>query len=226
MLTRKEKVINKLISAPEFERKYGATKTKDRSKVKICFLDDEGYTSVDKLNSLGYKNIEVKFEFNNLEEFSDYDVIFCDIQGVGKSLYPKFQGYDVAIELSKMYPNCNVFIYTGKDLSQYPPLPKNIKCISKQTSMKEIVSILDNECEYLWNPIAAWEKYELELRNKKTDNKFIALIEDKFFSSIINGKNEMSENYFSSNVSFYNEIKFYITTLISLIDIILRFQGR
>lgn len=214
------------MSSEEFARFSETPTTIDRNKVKICFIDDEGYSSLDKLTALGYKNITVKYEFNDLEEFSDFDVIFCDIQGIGKNIYPKYQGYDVAVELKKKFPSCIVFIYTGKDLSQYPPLPNGIKYISKQTTMKDIVAILDNSCEYLWNPIVAWKMIENDLRSKNTPNKYIAYLEDRFFTSIANNRNEVSESYFSANLNTFNDVKYFITTAIAIVDIILRFQGR
>ena len=63
----------------------------DKKSVKIVFVDDEGY-DIDTIKSLGYKDIDKMFKFNDLSDFFKYDIIFCDVNGIAKNLDPVFQG--------------------------------------------------------------------------------------------------------------------------------------
>lgn len=217
-----------MVCVADYQKKNVVNEVPNREKVKICILDDEGFISMDKLISLGYKNVEIKYQFNNIDEFVGFDVIFCDIQGIGHIQYPNNKGFDVAIELKKRYPCCNVFVYTGIDLTPYPQLPDNIKCISKQTPIKDIVSILDNECKYLWNPVEAWKRIEGELRKASMPNKYIASVENDFFSAYIDGDCFLSNGLAAQSDQYlsFENVKYYISTALMLIDVVLRFQGR
>ena len=97
--------------------------------------------------------------------------------------------------------------------------------VSKNTSVKEMVALLDKECEYLWNPIKAWEKIENSLRKSQIPNKYIAFFEDRFFRSVIDNESNINDASFDQLNSFEN-FKYCVTIVASLIDVILRFQGR
>ena len=222
---RRNRVIDSMISSDDFLKDNPIPNSPQREKIKICFIDDEGYYSLDKLQSLGYKDTTVKYQFNSLDEFDSFNVIFCDIQGIGSAQYPTNKGFDVAVELKKRYPNCCVFIYTGIDSSNYPAIPSDIKLVSKQTQLKDIVAILDKECEKFWNPVAAWKEIESKMREEQMPNKFIALLEDDFYQSAISGNNEISNDSKIEKQFNFEKAKFYITTAISIIDIILKIRG-
>ena len=106
-----------------------------------------------------------------------------------------------------------------------PKLPDSIEYVSKNTSVKEMVALLDKECEYLWNPIKAWEKIENSLRKSQIPNKYIAFFEDRFFRSVIDNESNINDASFDQLNSFEN-FKYCVTIVASLIDVILRFQGR
>lgn len=220
---KKKKIVSSLLSFDDYKKSHTIQNSPKRELVRICFLDDEGYVSLDRLVSLGYNNVQVKYQFNSIDEFKDFDVIFCDIQGIGNVQYPTNKGFDVALELKKNYPNCSVFIYTGINISNFPNIPDDIKLVTKQTPIKELVSILDNECEYLWNPERAWEKTELKLRSSGASNKLIALIEHDFVLSTIKGRNILLEDYNSNKLESFDNVQFFISTAISLIDLLLKF---
>ena len=224
---RKRKMVGKLLSMEDYTPNPNNTASSFREKVRVCFIDDEGYPSLDKLISLGYKKTDVKFEFNDINDFSDYDVIFCDVQGVARNQSPDKHGLDAAIQLHQRYPSCTVFIYTGTTLEGFGKAPSDLRLISKQTPLPEIVSLLDKYCEKLWNPITAWKEIETNLRQGNVPNKEIALIEDDFFDNVINHNGlAFDEDELRSSLSAYSDVAEWINVVIGLVALFFEFSRR
>ena len=185
---RKMKTIDNI---KEYKHEY-ENKPK-RNMVKICVIDDEGFQQVDNLKKLGYENIDVKYNFESIDALERYDVILCDLDGIGKVLDTKKQGLAVVEQILINFPLKKVFIYSGKTIEGYGSLPENVTFISKQTSTNDISKLLDNECSYLWNPIEGWEKISELLIKNSINAKTIAVIEDRFVKAVL-GKDKLFDS--------------------------------
>ena len=58
---RATRAVMKLMSSDDYLKAHHLDTSPKRQQVRICFLDDEGYHYLDKLKSLGYSNVEVKY---------------------------------------------------------------------------------------------------------------------------------------------------------------------
>ena len=79
----------------------------------MCVIDDEGFEKESLLN-LKFGEIYVMDEFRNMNDFEHYNVILCDIKGVGSELDNQLEGIALAREIKKLYPDKIVIQYSGQ----------------------------------------------------------------------------------------------------------------
>lgn len=86
-----------------------------KNKKHILFIDDEKFSVINILKSAGWKNVVYKNDIINLDDSSLQiaDVIFVDINGVGKKLSDK-QGLGLAVQLKGRYPEKKIVIYSAE----------------------------------------------------------------------------------------------------------------
>lgn len=167
----------------------------DRKKYKILVIDDEGFAQKDGLIKLGYKDIDVKYKYENMEEFYAYDIIFCDINGVATEIDPYFQGAALAKKIKEMYPDKFVIIFSALDqsLDFYPYYSSVDATIIKNLNSNQFSEKLDeyihtiNDHKYKWNSI------KKILESNKIPTEDIAVFEDFFVNSIIENKSYKKE---------------------------------
>ena len=63
----------------------------ERKDVKIAIIDDDAFPYLSILTKHKF-NIDTFKDVTNIESMSTYDIILCDIQGVGKELNINYQG--------------------------------------------------------------------------------------------------------------------------------------
>lgn len=85
---------------------------KIREKVKILFIDDEEFEIVDQLKDRMYK-IYYKPDIWYAIEAEPFDVVIMDIKGVAKRTSSSMEGFSLATEIKKTYPEKQVYCYSG-----------------------------------------------------------------------------------------------------------------
>lgn len=83
-----------------------------REKVKILFVDDEEFEIVEQLKDRMYK-IYYKSDIWYTIEAEPFDVIIMDIRGVAKRTRSSMEGFSIAAEIKKAYPEKQVYCYSG-----------------------------------------------------------------------------------------------------------------
>lgn len=198
-----EKTFNKLKTINNvIERRSDYDMKPQRDKVNICVIDDEGFPLSDNLKKLGYTHIDIKYNFVDISEYSNYEIILCDLDGVGKVIDSKKQGLAIVEQIKINYPSKKIFVYSGKSLEGYGQLPEEVLYIPKHSNPNEISQILDSNCSYLWDPIEAWNYIYERLIDAKVSSKVIAVIEDRFAESIIE-----KDNLFVKRKIKFKEVK-------------------
>ena len=91
-----------------------------RELIDMVVLDDEGFDIL-SLNCLNFKKIRVMDKFNDVSDFLQYNVILCDIKGIGKSLDSSLEGIAVARQIKINYPEKIVLQYSGQSVLDYDP---------------------------------------------------------------------------------------------------------
>ena len=114
-----------------------------RDQIKVCVIDDEGF-DMNTLYDLGYKNIRRKLQFENMDEYQDFDIILCDVEGIGVSVDAEKQGLAVAEQIKNVYPEKVILLYSGKNIETFGEMPSNLDgYLRKQSSMSELAKSLD-----------------------------------------------------------------------------------
>lgn len=166
------------------ERRISSDIKIDRKNLKICVVDDEGF-DLEKVRALGYIQVERKLKFENIDDYEKYNIILCDIEGVGSELDSVRQGLAVAEQIKFVYPEKIVLIYSGKNVESYGNMPTNIDgFLSKVESTTELVKKLDEYYKESIDPITVWEKTRQQMLNAGIATKTIALVEDRYCSSL------------------------------------------
>lgn len=190
-MMKKYKTVN------EWSQKNPMTRNPHRELVHMCVIDDEGF-SKDELNALKYENVRVFEKFTDLNDYASYNVILCDIKGVGQNIDPQLDGIAVARDIKKYYPQKIVLQYSGQSVNDYDEkFYENMEIdgfVEKSQSSKQLVDELDKYCSVFWDPVAAWKYIEKNLRKMNIENINIAFFEDLYVRSLEKKKNLIDRN--------------------------------
>lgn len=86
-----------------------------KSRTQILFIDDDrNFKIVDILKKMGWLNTKIIKDVNSVEDpnILAADILFVDVQGVGKLLQFSDEGLGLALAVRKRYPNKKVVIYS------------------------------------------------------------------------------------------------------------------
>lgn len=171
----------KLYSINDLALKSFSLKQQNKVLVKILIVDD---------NDFEYKNEMVNFNFNlksvddiaQLDFVSNYDIIICDIRGVGKKLgYTKFEGVGLINDLKKNYPYKLFGVYTGNDVSlEMSAMLDGVKILPKNLVKEDWKEILDNFVKEALDPRTLWTKMRDYLLKEGVSIYDVALLEHKY----------------------------------------------
>lgn len=168
-----------------------------RSSIKIAVIDNDGFPT-EEMAKTGFSNITSLKTYDGIEPFDAFDIILCDMDGVGKSIDAKGQGAAVAKTLKENYPNKLVYIYSGRQPEEFDRTYYKYcdSFIPKDQSLGEIASFLSTECGKIKNPVDLWERYAKYLyENQGLSSKIIAYLEDAYVRSLEEKKSKISDSF-------------------------------
>jgi len=87
-------------------------KTVERRQVPILVIDDNKFEYLEHLQQHRF-DLTYFEDITSIESTKEYEIIMCDIQGVGKKFNSKFEGAHVIAEIRKKYPFKTLIAYTG-----------------------------------------------------------------------------------------------------------------
>ena len=167
-----------------------------REKIKVCFIDDKGF-DVELFRQTGYINSDYKLDFKNINDVQAYDLIACDIDGIGVKLDSRRQGLAVAETIIASFPEKIVLIYSSNNPFDYAEDYHSVGdgYFNKNVSINEVAKLFDNYTAVFYDEIAAWKKIEKQLRKNSIANKTIAYIEDRYVRSLEDKVNLFANNH-------------------------------
>lgn len=156
-----------------------------RKKYEIAVIDDERFEPSENLRNRKFSIIELK-DPNDIHAVKPYNIILCDIKGVGKCLGSELEGSQLIKNFRKFYPFKYIIAYTGQELDvrHNENLRFADRIVKKDIDIDKWEEIIDEAIEDIANPIKAWKKtrsYFLE-HDVKLDN--LLWLEDAYVSSI------------------------------------------
>lgn len=143
--------INNNIQKQETEEKQETQTKKDKSNLRILFIDDQHtkFKMVSILKKSGWKNTNSVKDITDLDDYKakEADIIFVDINGVGKTLF-KDEGLGLASALKKKYPEKKIVIYSSETKGDrfHKALREVDDCLSKNAEPYQFINLIETLC--------------------------------------------------------------------------------
>ena len=159
---------------------------KMKGEIRILVVDDKTVPFLDILKNNDYQIKHVK-DIEDLRVVETYDIILCDIQGVGKKLSPKHQGVHLVHEIKKHYPFKQVIAFTANPSD--PDVVEGLmhkpdKFLPKDANEREWITALDDSIQKFGNPVKQWLNLRSILLSQNVSTKTVAHLESSFVKAI------------------------------------------
>lgn len=163
----------------------GMRQMNNRSSIRIIVIDDQPFPYFDNLRMHGF-NIEQIHDLETLDSISSYEIVLCDVQGVGAKFHHELQGAYLVKEIRKKYPFKFIISYTAYDNdARYTALLKNADIsIIKDENTDVWVEKLDYAISCVSNIEEQWAKTCDHLLKYKVPLFQVALLENEIVSRI------------------------------------------
>jgi len=144
--------INNNIGKQETEEKPKKESKKDKSNLQILFIDDQHtkFKMVSILQKSGWKNTNSVKDITDLDDYKakEADIIFVDINGVGKTLF-KDEGLGLASAFKKKYPEKKIVIYSAETKGDrfHTALREVDDCLSKNAEPYQFINLIETLCQ-------------------------------------------------------------------------------
>ena len=173
----------------------------------ILVIDDNAFTYLDSLQKHEF-NIEYRSDIQSLKDVEAYDVILCDVRGVGKFLTSKYEGAYLVKQIKEKYPNKIVISYTANDFDpvfqQYLSYADAI--VPKGCSLEDWSPLLAEKLKESADPVKQWEKTRIALLNAGVKTIEVAKLESKYVKAIQEGSFETIKKLYSGKKSVESNI--------------------
>lgn len=156
-----------------------------RRQIEILVIDDEEFTVGKRLEANNFR-LTYKKDIANVKDVSEYQIILCDIRGVGVELDSKYEGAFIIKEIKVNYPTKQVVAYTGSnyDASYNDYLRYADEIVKKGLDAEEWIDILDEEIDKCIDPIYQWKKVRTKLLENGTSILDVAKLESEYVFSV------------------------------------------
>lgn len=177
------------IASLERKRNLFAATTNDRSRrsqVPIAIIDDEPFAAQQTLTNHGY-DVRPIGDIKSLSEIDPYNIILCDLRGVGKNFDKKHQGAYLIDEIKRNHPEKFVVAYTGGALNDEMGQMANRAAdsfIKKDAEIEEWRNKLDDLIDRICDPVIVWRRQRDALVKQNVSTLDIIKLEDAFVKAV------------------------------------------
>lgn len=166
-----------------------------RSAVRIAVIDDEVFAPQANLRSYGY-SVEPIGDVKNVSEIIQYQIVLCDIMGVGRHFDTSLQGASLISEIKKNYPEKYVIAYTGAALNERAArlaTSRADKTLKKDVEIEEWISTLDKASAEVTDPYIIWNKIRYRFIEIGVRTKDILHMEHLYVKSVTSQDSNLSQ---------------------------------
>lgn len=154
-----------------------------RKKIHIVIVDDEELDIVHNLKSREY-NIYFKKDMNYTLEAEPFDIIILDIKGIAENYGSTMEGFALAEDIKKRYPNKQVYCFSGTVKPEIVNQIKNIDgFIPKDYDIDKWVEQLDTAIENYIDIDIQWSILEKQMKNNGIIQTDIDRIKSIYYKS-------------------------------------------
>ncbi len=167
---------------------------KDRKNIKILFIDDEGF-DIEPLKRIGFLDVSKQYEYTQIDDYEKYDIIFCDINGIGKEIDEKYQGAALAKIIKSTYPDKVIIIFSAKQ--QYLDMHEFGKfvdeTIAKNIQISDLTALIDKYIKKLSDPVEYWKEARRKLLLQGVSTKTVCELEHYYVKSFKDKKGYIND---------------------------------
>jgi len=166
--------------------RVGASDHERRALFPIGVIDDQPFHYEQNLQA---NNFQVKYlgDINSIDEVSDFNIVLCDLQGVGTRMNSKGQGAYIIDEIKRHNPEKFVVAYTGGSLDDSITVRAQDHSdffLKKDADIDDWRDTLDNIIRELSDPILVWRRQRDALVEADVPTLEILKLEDAYVKSV------------------------------------------
>lgn len=164
-----------------------------RKKIPIVAIDDQNFPPEKNLKNSGFL-IETLSDIQRISDIEKYQIILCDVNGIGSALSENTQGAYVIEEIKSAYPDKIVIAYTAG--STNARLVKQARAaanhyIKKDENIEEWRNLLDEFIKSLCNPIYVWKEERIRLLRAGIELDDLMRLEQTLLGNLGKGKDHI-----------------------------------
>ena len=152
-----------------------------RIDVPMIIIDDEDVPYLEDIRRHGFNLSHFK-EIEQIDSVSGFEIVLCDIRGIGKKFNSKFEGAHIISEIRRVFPFKVIIAYSAYTFdptyNKYFKLADDI--IKKDLDIDDWIERLDSSIEMAINPIHKWEKIKQFLQTQKISPTDLVKLEDEY----------------------------------------------
>lgn len=169
----------------------------NRKKARVCVIDDNPFSHKEAIENIGY-NLKEIGDIDNVSQCIDYDIIVCDIRGVGKSYKSDLEGAYIIKELRTKYPDKFIVMYSSSNFTArfQPYLKFADEHLKKTDDFNEWSDALDFGTKCLLHPVNRWERSRQVLLDSGISIHKIASLETAYVKSIRKNDSKLIDKAF------------------------------
>lgn len=160
--------------------------SRKRQSVKIGIIDDQPFEARQNLRSHGF-DIEEIGDIKNVDEIADFQIVLCDLMGVGVFFDAGDQGASLIREIRRNFPDKIVAAYSGSSGTQGLVIKARDMAdafIKKDADIETWVDKLDQLIDVASDPRKVWSRVRQQLVAENLDTRQLVVLEDAFITSI------------------------------------------
>lgn len=167
-----------------------------RKHVNMLVIDDNDFMPESYLKVNGYQ-IHHKKDIETIKDVEPYDIVLCDISGIGKRLGYSKEGAFIIREIHANYPNKRIIAYTSytydAEYNQFFSLADFVA--PKDFGIDDWIDALDDQVRKSIDPVNQWKKIRSYLLENDVSTLTIAKIEDKYVAAVKAKNFDKLKNY-------------------------------
>jgi len=158
-----------------------------RSHARILAIDNENFSPKTVLENRGFSIRHLK-DLSDPSQAKDYDIILCDIKGVGESFESQLEGAYLAVRIKTIYPHKKVIFYTssGYDGKYNDSLKKIDGYIDKDANSDDWEELLNKFVLECSNPLSQWKIVRAGLLLNDVPILNVMNLEGRYIQAVIN----------------------------------------
>ncbi|WGI20793.1 response regulator [Amylibacter sp. IMCC11727] len=171
-----------------------------RNKSKICIIDDSDFGKKNGIENHGY-NVQELGDISSIEQCANFDIIVCDIRGVGAAFESNLEGAYIIKEVRSRFPEKYIIMYSASSFSArfQPYLKVADSHLRKIDDISDWVDSLDEGAKQLLHPYCRWVRTRDILLHSGIEISKVSRLESEYVNAIKTSDPEIIKRAFQDD---------------------------